>query len=222
VFGGLLLSLLIPEVVAGATFCDDLRAFYATRLFALDTRLVVLGRQHPATPAQQQERTALQAARRRLAQRLHACEAFSARFPQKGSTEPPLSRVEIDRLITDVAARYRLNPAFVQAVVRAESNYDVYAHSTAGAMGLMQLMPETARELGVHNPWDPQENLDAGVRYLAALLREFRDAQAALIAYNAGPEYIRQGWQPPAESQRYVRHVLHTFRRLVRARESGR
>ena len=101
-----------------------------------------------------------------------------------------------------------------RTVVRIESNYDVRALSSAGAMGLMQLMPQTARELGVKDPWDAQSNLDGGTRYLVALLKEFGDAEAALVGYNAGPEVVRAGKQPPLESQRYVRDVLRVFRGL--------
>jgi soluble lytic murein transglycosylase-like protein len=128
------------------------------------------------------------------------------------------TRNDIDRLIETVATRYRINPDFVRAVVRVESNYDVHARSSAGAMGLMQLMPDTARELGVQDPWDARSNLDGGTRYLAALLREFGDAEKALGAYHAGPTYLRQSRELPAVSQQYAREVTRRFRRLVRSK----
>ena len=128
------------------------------------------------------------------------------------------TRSDIDRLIDMVAARYRIKPKFIRAVVRVESNYDVYARSSAGAMGLMQLMPDTARELGVQDPWDAASNLDGGTRYLAALLREFGDAEKALGAYHAGPAYLRQSRELPAVSIRYAREVRRRFRHLVRSK----
>ncbi len=130
---------------------------------------------------------------------------LSQRQPQL--TAKP-TRDTIDRLIAQTANRYHLNPDFIHAVVRIESNYDVQARSSAGAMGLMQLMPQTARELGVADPWDAKSNLDGGARYLVALLREFGDVEAALVGYNAGPEVVRERREPPAESRRYVRDVL--------------
>ena len=134
---------------------------------------------------------------------------------QPRATTP--TRAEINQLIDAVATTYHLNPAFIRAVVRIESNYDVQARSSAGAMGLMQLMPQTARELGVKDPWDAKRNLDGGTRYLVALLREFGDAETALIAYNAGPAYVREGREPPPVSRRYAQDVLRAFRRLRRA-----
>jgi soluble lytic murein transglycosylase-like protein len=108
-------------------------------------------------------------------------------------------------------------PASKQAIIKCESNYDVRALSRAGAMGLMQLMPETAADLGVGNPWSPTENIDGGIRYILALLIEFRDPWKALVSYNCGSETLRRGLLIPSESQRYARKVLRVFarRRLV-------
>ncbi len=128
------------------------------------------------------------------------------------------TRQEIDQLIDAVATTYHLNPAFIHAVVRIESNYDAQARSHAGAMGLMQLMPQTARELGVKDPWDAKSNLDGGTRYLVALLREFGDAHQALVAYHAGPAVVREERDVPGVSRRYVRDVLGVFQRLRRVR----
>ena len=78
-------------------------------------------------------------------------------------------------------------------------------------MGLMQLMPETAADLGVENPWSPAENIDGGVRYILAMLKEFRDPWKALVSYNCGPEILRRGLPIPGESRRYARKVLEVF-----------
>ncbi|HPO74114.1 MAG TPA: lytic transglycosylase domain-containing protein, partial [Armatimonadota bacterium] len=96
------------------------------------------------------------------------------------------------------------------AIVRAESRFDNRTLSHAGAMGLMQLMPETARNLGVTNPWDPTQNIMAGTRFLRWLLDEFGSTRLAVAAYNAGPGAVRRhgGVPPYAETQKYVNKVL--------------
>jgi soluble lytic murein transglycosylase-like protein len=119
-------------------------------------------------------------------------------------------------LVERVARRYGLDPALVDAVVRAESGYDPQATSPAGAMGLMQLMPATARALGVVDPYDPVQNVEGGVRYLRGLLDRFGDVTLALAAYNAGPGAVtRYGGVPPyRETRAYVERVLSTWQRL--------
>lgn len=115
-----------------------------------------------------------------------------------------------DGLIRTAAARCGLSADLVHAVVRAESDYDPDCVSSAGAMGLMQLMPGTARGLGVADAWDPAQNLLGGCRYLRAQLDRFGDLSLALAAYNAGPGAVsRHGGIPPyRETQGYVRRVL--------------
>lgn len=115
-----------------------------------------------------------------------------------------------DGLIRAAAGRCGLSAELVHAVVRAESDYDPDCLSSAGAMGLMQLMPGTARGLGVTDAWDPAQNLLGGCRYLRAQLDRFGDLSLALAAYNAGPGAVsRHGGIPPYhETQEYVRRVL--------------
>ncbi|ETX01274.1 MAG: hypothetical protein ETSY2_37510, partial [Candidatus Entotheonella gemina] len=94
-----------------------------------------------------------------------------------------------DGLIGTTARRYQLEPALVKAVIRCESNFDALAVSSKGAQGLMQLMPATQVTLGITDAFDPLQNIDAGVRYLATLQRLFGlDRSLMLAAYNAGPQ----------------------------------
>ncbi|MDP3701125.1 MAG: lytic transglycosylase domain-containing protein [Hylemonella sp.] len=113
---------------------------------------------------------------------------------------------EIER----AARQYNVDPALVRAVIHAESGFNVDARSPKGAVGLMQLMPATARELGVRNARVPHENIHGGTRYLAAMMVRFRnDLTLATAAYNAGPQAVQKhaGVPPYAETQVYVQRV---------------
>jgi len=126
------------------------------------------------------------------------------------------SRARFAPLVANAAAETGLPPGLLHAVVRAESNYDPLAVSPKGAVGLMQLMPETARRYGVADARDPAANLLGGARYLRDLLDQFNnDLSIALAAYNAGPgAVVRSGGAIPAygETRRYVPKVLNLFR----------
>ena len=114
----------------------------------------------------------------------------------------------------EASERWGVSPALVHAVITAESNYDPEALSRAGAMGLMQLMPGTARRFGVADPWDPEQNVHGGVRYLRELLDRFQNLKLALAAYNAGEGAVEQhGNQVPPyqETQTYVQRVMGLF-----------
>jgi soluble lytic murein transglycosylase-like protein len=112
--------------------------------------------------------------------------------------------------IEEAAKLYGVDPALVRAVIHAESGFNPRARSNKGAMGLMQLMPGTASDMGVSNPWEAPQNIHGGVKYLAYLLQEFKgDVTLATAAYNAGPKSVERyrGIPPFEETQVYVRRV---------------
>jgi soluble lytic murein transglycosylase-like protein len=121
---------------------------------------------------------------------------------------------ELRRLAEDAARRHGLDPGLVMAVAGVESAFQPRAVSPKGAQGLMQLMPGTARDLGVTDPFDPAANLDGGTRYLRDLLAKFDgDLPKALAAYNAGPGAVarHQGIPPYKETRDYVKKVLRRY-----------
>ncbi|MFH1874044.1 MAG: lytic transglycosylase domain-containing protein [Pseudomonadota bacterium] len=114
-------------------------------------------------------------------------------------------------LIIEVAKEFEISPALVAATIKSESNFRPYVVSSAGAKGLMQLMPSTARLLKVKNIQDPEDNIRGGTKYLKQLIQEFNgNVRLAIAAYNAGPGAVRKhGEVPPyKETQRYVVKVL--------------
>lgn len=125
----------------------------------------------------------------------------------------PTTRSDFDRLIQAAATRHGVDADLVHAVIQAESGYNPNCRSSAGALGLMQLMPGTARALGVSDPLDPEANIEGGVKYLRQQLDRFHDVDLALAAYNAGPGAVRRydGIPPYRETQAYVRRVLQTL-----------
>lgn len=121
---------------------------------------------------------------------------------------------EIDSSIAMAAARHNVDPNLVRAVVKVESNFNSNAVSRKGAMGLMQLMPSTAKSLNVKNPFDPDQNVDAGVRHLKQLLENYGgDVNLTLAAYNAGAGAVARNNGVPhfAETQNYVRRITNLY-----------
>lgn len=129
------------------------------------------------------------------------------------------------RLVAAAARTHNVPQALLHAVIKTESGYNPKARSPAGAVGLMQLMPDTAREMGVQNRLDPEDNVQGGARYLKRMLDLFdNDITLAVAAYNAGPEAVlRRGAVPPfAETRRYVPDVLREYHRLQGLTDSNR
>ncbi len=127
------------------------------------------------------------------------------------------SRENIENLIEKYAAKNNLDPDFIKAVVKQESGFNPDAKSKCGAMGLMQLMPQTAKGLGVVDAFDPEQNIEGGVKYLKSMLNRFNnDPKLALAAYNAGPGAVQKyGDIPPyRETQNYVKNIMSSYEAL--------
>lgn len=125
-----------------------------------------------------------------------------------------LSAQELEPWVNWASQNHKIPPALIKAVIRVESNFNPTATSPKGAQGLMQLMPGTAEDMQVSNPYDIQENIRAGTRYLGMLLQKFNNnLPLALAAYNAGPKRVErcQGIPPIKETQGFVRDVCTNF-----------
>jgi len=129
----------------------------------------------------------------------------------------------LDRIVRDAAERHKVDPALVQAVISTESGWNPHAVSSKGAVGLMQLIPETARRFGGGNLFDPAQNVEAGTTYLKSLLDRYNgDLTKSLAAYNAGEHAVdNSGGVPPYwETQKYVRKVTAAYFRPGSGRDS--
>jgi soluble lytic murein transglycosylase-like protein len=125
--------------------------------------------------------------------------------------EPKTSISPYDQLITAACRKYSMNPALIMAIIHAESKFDPLAISPKGAIGLMQLSPLITRELGINDPFNPQLNIDGGVRYLKGLMNTFDgDEELALAAYNAGlgQVYRHNGVPPFKDTKKYIKQVF--------------
>ena len=148
--------------------------------------------------------------------------------PAQPATPVPainLTKADISEVLAHAGKDHNLDVDLLSSVIKAESNGNAHAVSRAGAQGLMQLMPQTAASLGVHDSFSPGENVQGGSAYLDALLKRYHDNLAlALAAYNAGPEAVDKyhGIPPYAETRAYVARVIHEFNRRILLRQSQR
>ncbi|MFM7469178.1 MAG: lytic transglycosylase domain-containing protein [Vampirovibrionales bacterium] len=131
-----------------------------------------------------------------------------------------MQTLQLQNLAHEVAQKHQLNPSLFKALVQAESGFRTKARSYVGAMGLTQLMPKTAKSLGVKNPWNPAENLEGGAKYLKGLIDRFGGSeQLALAAYNAGPNAVKRygGIPPYRETMNYVKRIMKLQRDFASA-----
>ena len=147
--------------------------------------------------------------------------APSARAVQPARDARPVTDAQLDGIIRDASVREGVDEDLIRAVMEAESGFRADAVSKAGAMGLMQLMPGTARGLGVKDPFDPAANVAGGAKYLRTMLDRFESVPLALAAYNAGPGAVEKygGVPPYAETKSYVSRVMAAQERNELARE---
>jgi soluble lytic murein transglycosylase-like protein len=130
------------------------------------------------------------------------------------SAAQQMNSASVKPLVSEAASKYNLDPALIEAVIKQESSYNATARSHCGAEGLMQLMPETAKELGVENSLDPRQNVMGGAKYLRRLMDQFDGNLTKVIAgYNAGPGAVSHygGVPPYTETQDYVGKVLKNY-----------
>jgi soluble lytic murein transglycosylase-like protein len=183
------------------------------------TQLVAVSKESSAPPIVSQQAT-LKPHTKKIPDTL-AAENFSASFSANhydtaSGKDPPSHSVKIrerlfDSIIRQAASRYQVDPYLVKAIIMAESSYNPKAISKKGAKGLMQLMPKTAKALGVEDSFNPEHNINAGVKYFKQLLNQFNgDVKLALAAYNAGSKRVKKykGIPPYKATQYYVKKVF--------------
>jgi soluble lytic murein transglycosylase-like protein len=172
----------------------------------------------PVPPANAASMRAARSAAAEVSQYIgrESSQSANAKIVAANSTGTAAKSVDVDAAIEEAAARHNVDPNLVRAVVKVESNFNPNAVSRKGAMGLMQLMPSTARKLNVKNPFDPEQNVDAGVRHLKQLLESYGgDIKLTLAAYNAGAGAVARSSGVPrfAETQNYVRRITNLYYR---------
>ncbi len=152
--------------------------------------------------------------------KLHTNSEVPATYNPTTAATPSRSanKNAFDHLIRAAAARHGVDPALVKAIIHTESAFNPRARSPVGAMGLMQLMPGTARDMGVTNAYDPAQNIEGGVKYLAWLKKQFSNTNHIIAAYNAGLGNVRKhgGIPPFRETQNYVKSVNSRYNSLYR------
>jgi hypothetical protein len=136
-------------------------------------------------------------------------------FPLEADAQvEPQQNKKFDKIIKTVAEKYNLEASLIHSIIRAESGYDPHCISSKGALGLMQLMPDTARIYGVGNPFEPRDNIEGGVRYLKDLINLYDSrTRFVLAAYNAGQTAVKKyrGIPPYPETRNYIEKVMASY-----------
>ncbi len=143
-------------------------------------------------------------------------ERFEKDLSPLVSLTPPARPQTLNEVINAISDRHHIDPDLINSVIHAESGFNPRAVSPKGARGLMQLMPQTAAQLGVSNPFDPRSNVEGGTRYLSELLQLYNfDLIKALAAYNAGPQRVQhyRGVPPYDETRAYIARIVRDFNR---------
>jgi hypothetical protein len=143
-------------------------------------------------------------------------ERFEEDLAPLVSLTPPARPQNLNEVINAISDRHHIDPDLINSVIHAESGFNPRAVSPKGAQGLMQLMPQTALQLGVSNPFDPRSNVEGGTRYLSELLQRYNfDLIKALAAYNAGPQRVQHygGVPPYYETRAYIARIVRDFNR---------
>ena len=212
--GSLFIQLMASQGGAETSVDEVLRAAYIIRLFALETRLAILTSRRNLTSSELSSIRLLRAEQERLHRRLRVSRDYVQKRRYR-NIRLPVQRSgglnEYDRIIERASTSYGLSAALIKAVIRTESNFDPYAVSDSGACGLMQIMPETAKALGVKDSFNPRENIFGGARLLRRHIDEFGSLKKALIAYNAGPDVVSKGLKVPKETREYMKKVIHYY-----------
>lgn len=153
-----------------------------------------------------------------------AKDASASQSKLQAPTEHVQHPVDLNEVVNTASGTYNLDPDLVNSVIRAESGFNVRAVSPKGARGLMQLMPQTASQLGVQNVFDPRANVEGGTRYLRELLERYNfDLIKALAAYNAGPQRVEQygGVPPYYETKAYVARIVRDYNKKLAAKNAA-
>ena len=145
---------------------------------------------------------------------------FQPFIESETAADGPLTKEDIRKIARKAAHRHGVDPILIRSMIAVESGFDPLARSRKGAMGVMQLMPGTAAEMGVEDPYDVHQNIDGAVRYFKKLLHRYRrypkKLELALAAYNAGPRKVRRyrGIPPYRETRKYIRKVMARYHKL--------